>query len=263
MKLFTVQKKGILDYIEENDVYYPDIHKSSFVAENPELLNLYSFVLDSFNHINNCNFGGLIFGFADDTISAVRCFDDFQSFKRAIMFKAPGKIDALWKKMLAPDSVILELEYDDFNPLFIDINDFQALMPPVIPLPPYSGEVFQMIMDSLSRGECSYSVMPSRLLQAHAPFISSENIQGVYKVFDIDESPYRDKDLKIFETKRILRSLSESDQSTLYNAINGELNMLDKMRIQSAAESDDVEIMFNTMAEVFVDHGVDLASMLQ
>ena len=83
--------------------------------------------------------------------------------------------------------MVLELEYEEnFNPIFIDINDFQLLMPPRMILPPYTGESFGRILNDISLGRVSSSEFPSYLFQAHLPDIKKENIINVYPVFSLD-----------------------------------------------------------------------------
>lgn len=57
--------------------------------------------------------------------------DNFTSFYSFIQNKR-AVIESLWNELSSKDAVILELNYDDnFNPIFLDINDFQFLMPPI------------------------------------------------------------------------------------------------------------------------------------
>ena len=95
----------------------------------------------------------------------------------SILFRTPPKKDVVvyfWNKFKNDDSVILELEYQEsFNPIFIDVNDFQFLMPPVDlhPLLPYTNLDIDKLYESINKGVCISSKYPSYLIQAHLPYI--------------------------------------------------------------------------------------------
>ncbi len=223
MKAWTIQKKSILDQINENGIYYPDINKSSFVNERPNLKDLYNTVLTSFNTHNNCNYSGLIFSFFNYGLNAINPYPSYDTFKRAIMYKGPGKIEDFWNRFSESDSVILELDYDeDFNPIFIDINDFQIVMPPIFFAPPITEEAVDLIFKNINAGTWTYSVMPSRLMQAHFPYIKKENITGIYDFFSISNSPYIDNRFKIMEILNVLNELEMPQIQTIYDAIKEE-----------------------------------------
>lgn len=45
----------------------------------------------------------------------------------------------------------LDIEYD-FNPIFMDINDFQYIMPPQVVLPPFDNKSLAYIMFNAAYG---------------------------------------------------------------------------------------------------------------
>ena len=189
-KFWTIQKRSVLDTIEREGVYYPDNEKSQFVAENPELLRLYQQFTDSFNRWNDTECKGLVFLFVgcnDMDFYSELHFETYDEFKAYMKKYGPGKIDALWKKLIADDSVVLELEFDEYfcQTLTIDINDFQFLMPPVLIIPPYTKDSLEQLKLSIKCGDFDESDFPSGILQDHRPYIKKENIVGVYETFQI------------------------------------------------------------------------------
>ena len=81
----------------------------------------------------------------------------------------------------------MELNYEErFNPIFIDINDFQFLMPPIMLLPPYTKNSILRIRQDIVYGQTSVSEFPSNVMQAHLPYIEKENIVNVYPIFEIE-----------------------------------------------------------------------------
>lgn len=187
--LWTIQKKSVLEIIEKDGVYYPDNKKSSFVAENPKLLDLYQKFTDVFNYNNDTECTGLIFSFLGcenkDLVKSF-WFESYEEFRDYMKINAPGKIDALWKKIATEDSVVVGFENDrDLDTLIIDINDFQFLMPPVIPFPPYPIDAEEELLYYLESGGFDQSYLPSGILQEHSPYILKDKIVGVYDVFSI------------------------------------------------------------------------------
>ena len=185
-KYWTVQHKNVIEIINNCGIYKAEITKSPFVKENPDLVELYTFVRNSFNQINNFNTEGLIFGFAFSEGETVYCFNHYEGFMSFIKNKKMV-IDSLWKKFCDGNHVVLEIEYDiAFNPIFIDMNDFQFLMPPLMLLPPYTKESFSRIITNIQNGDISVSEFPSNLLQVHLPFIDKKSIVNVYPVFSLE-----------------------------------------------------------------------------
>lgn len=96
-------------------------------------------------------------------------------------------MNSLWNQLGAEDAVILELDVPaDFNPVFIDLNDFQFLMPPVMPLPPYTPESVSRIINDIQHGVITRSEFPSDVIQAHLPNIEIKNVTGCYPLFSLD-----------------------------------------------------------------------------
>lgn len=185
-KTWSIQKRTIIDSVMAGQTYVGMDSYSSFVTKNPDLINLYNHFTDSFNSVNNTKLPGLIYTFyVSSNETGVVVINDYQEFKQIMKAKKPA-IESLWRVLSRDDVVVVELEYEiTFNPIFIDINDFQALIPPVTNSPPYSNDILNEIIDNVRQGTISASVFPSHLIQGNAPFIKKENILGVYDMFDI------------------------------------------------------------------------------
>lgn len=186
-KFRTIQHKSIIDILKEEKVYNPNINYSPFINENNELKELYKFIVESFNNVNKSDASGVVFAFAYSDESSIFCFQNIREFYNFMMQKKFA-IEALLKRFCNDEYMIFELEYEeDFNPIFIDINDFQFLMPPLIFLPPYTEESYYKIVRNLSIGEITKSELPSNIIQAHLPYIGIDNVVGVYDMFSINE----------------------------------------------------------------------------
>lgn len=186
MKYWTVQSHEIIDVIIEEGVYQPVFEYSKFPKQTPDLDKLYDFVLRSFNEVNNSQLPGLIFSYAGTDNESIFEISDIDHFYQIIQENKPS-IQSLWNYLFNEDTFILELEYDSnlFNPLFININDFQFMMPPVLTeLYPYSELDVERIYHSIKKGQPTRAPMFSGLMQAHVPFIKRENIVNVYENFD-------------------------------------------------------------------------------
>lgn len=187
MKFWTVQKYATLNTVLKQGIYQPDFSKSWYASQGEDNADFYDCVRKYFNHANETGYPGLIFAFAQNKTN--KYIEEFTNYVEFYQFIGSSKnaIKSLWKQIATPDACVLELEYDTalFNPLFIDINDFQALMPPVMFMPPYTEENLHKVAENFYDGVIAPSVFPSYLIQAHAPFIKRENIVGVYPIFDI------------------------------------------------------------------------------
>lgn len=184
MRLWTVQDRSILNIINNAGIYYPDFSKSMYPKEIPELSVLYDVTLQCFNQLNSTECSGLSFTFSvinDDQILPFPNYDYFKNY----MIDHMGKIYSMWKHYLFRDSVILELDYSDdsFNPMFVDINDYQYIMPPVIQLPEYGPEAKDIILKSMATGRPVVSPCPSGIAQGHVPLIGEDNVVNVYSMF--------------------------------------------------------------------------------
>lgn len=190
MKLWTVQKYEALNTILNQGVYQPDFSKSWYASQGEIEDSFYGALTEMFCNLNGIELPGLVFCFAKNRDN--QYIDEFASYEEFQQFIASRKaaIQSLWKQIATPDACVLELEYPDqmlnlVNLMFIDINDFQALMPPVMYMPPYTREVVLNIMKDLSQGIVRASVFPTFLVQAHIPNIRKDNLRGVYPIFQI------------------------------------------------------------------------------
>lgn len=136
MIIWTLQKAAILNHIQQSGFYQPDFSMSPFLWDKPELAKPYARVLQAFNRHNQTSLPGLIFGF---TASDNRCIYDLPTAEDFCRHMAPrmDAIRSLWRNLTERQNcVLMQLEYpDNINPVFIDINDFQFLMPPLHSLP--------------------------------------------------------------------------------------------------------------------------------
>lgn len=187
-KIYTVQKKMILNHINEKGIYYPNFDYSAYPQEvgQPELVKLYRVVLDAFNQNNKCEFPGLAFCFLVGDYDGIYFWSDYEAFQQ-VMREKKAAIASLWNKLATDDYVILELDAREypFNYISLDINDFQFLMPPVMVLPPYDEDDVQRIIADLFDGLAPNPKLLSNIFQAHIPYITKESILNVYPVFSI------------------------------------------------------------------------------
>lgn len=187
LKFWTVQNAEILNIIKEEGAFYPNFQYSKYLQTIPELSKLYSLTLEAFNLVNKTNLNGLVFAFAGSDNNAIFSFRDIYDFYDSIN-NAKVALLCLWKKLALQGNVILELEYTEpFNPLFIDLNDFQFLMPPIIYMPPYTEEYLDILLENFYKGLIAPSVLPSNIAQAHLPYIKAKNIVNVYPMFLLKE----------------------------------------------------------------------------
>lgn len=185
MKIWTVQSNAVVDCINQKGIYFPNFLKSEELKLNPELVDLYTFLLNSYNKVNKMATLGLVFGFMGIERSNIFGFQNIDDFYNN-MVAHRSAVESLWTNLVSRrDMVIMELEYDNdkFNPLFIDLNDFQFLMPPIMVLPPYVDDDVNRLLHNLSKGTCAVSTFPSGIIQTHSPYISRDNVKGLYSPF--------------------------------------------------------------------------------
>lgn len=186
MRYWTIQNMNVVEILRQDGIYYPDFWASSYLAKNPLMTGLYNYVLDCYNRVNSTCLRGLVFAFLKSDNKAVYEFRDADDFYQ-YMCSHRYAINELWKQFDPETSVVMELEYpENLNPLFIDINDFQFLMPPVTVLPPYTDKSFDQITADLSAGVISASEFPSGVIQAHLPYIQRKNVCNLYSFFPLE-----------------------------------------------------------------------------
>ena len=134
MKYWTLQRRFVLDLIDNKQCYQPDFSKSEYLAFNRNLTGLYDLILNAFNNVNKIKLSGIVFSFATIKNEEIVGISNVDRFKKFFETKyKEGVLDTLYKHYVPEDMVILELEYDDnFNPIFLDYNDFQFLSKPNI-----------------------------------------------------------------------------------------------------------------------------------
>ncbi len=185
MKVWTVQRRSVVNYALKNGAYYPILEESDFVREKKEIGELYRFMRDTYCSVNRIECSGLIFGFMVLTDNGICYFDRYSDFEELIRSKKEC-LYSLWNHFLKDDHVVVELEITkELNLLPIDLNDFQFLMPPVMLLPPYTKDDFHRLLNNLRNGIMTPSKVPSDVVQVHLPFMTKEDISGIYPMFEI------------------------------------------------------------------------------
>lgn len=186
MKFWTIQTKDVLEHVNNSGVFQPDFSESRYLKRNTNLKKLYDFVLKSFNTVNDMDLPGLVYAFAKSDGKSIYSIEDFNEFCTFIKDKH-DVVGGFWSAIEKNQAIIIELAYDDyFNPIFIDINDFQFLMPPIIKIGGYSEKSIERICNDIRTGRITSSEFPSNVIQAHLPCIKRENIIQTYPIFELD-----------------------------------------------------------------------------
>lgn len=186
MKFWTIQNKGVIEIIQKEEIYQPDFGRSRYLRLNKNLNDLYRVILQSFNRINEKELPGIVYAFAKSDSNRIYSIETIEEFEEFIKNKQ-AVIDGFWKQLDKDNSVIIELDYEkNFNPIFIDINDFQFLMPPIMLLPPYTEESISRILNDINQGQITVSEFQSNVIQAHLPYIEKRNVVNTYPVFSLN-----------------------------------------------------------------------------
>lgn len=129
----------------------------------------------------------MVFAFLQSDSEYIYEIEDYQSFYAFIQKKKPI-IKSLWNSFQKGDFRILEINFnEDINPIFMDINDFQFLMPPFMMLPPYTRESIQRIMLNIACGIIEPTELPSGVIQGHLPYIKKQDVVNVYPLFTFED----------------------------------------------------------------------------
>lgn len=169
MKIWTIQSQTTVDRIVKKGIHQPIFSRSKYYHQNREV---YDFLLKSFNTVNNSTNAGVIFGMAKANMNnPIKDFVDFTEL--LIRFH---DVIYTFHSINKPNYKVLELQYDDnFNPLAIDYNDWQIIMPPY----DYFTDKIPEIHNCLANG-IYHSPVISSITQLHAPYIKNENIINIY-----------------------------------------------------------------------------------
>ena len=184
---FTLQSKEVIDIVQKQGIYYPDFDKSLYLNNIPELRDLYDRVLSSFNYHNHTNLNGLIFSFLwQDDIDQICDFYDIEDFQEKILL-ARDALLSVWRFFVVQDYKIISVNADpNLAPIFIDLNDFQFLMPPLYIIPPYTENSVYRLLRNIDHAAFETSEYPSGLIQAHLPYIKKDDVTGIYDIFPIE-----------------------------------------------------------------------------
>lgn len=186
-KFWTIQSKSVVDMIVKDEFYQPDFRKSQYLKMMPQLNSLYYNVLENAIreniYPNDCK--GLVFAFTSDDVNGdivdIDSIDDFFN----LIGEKQYVIESLWRQLTkGNDRFILELEYDfdkySFNPFYIDINDFQILMPPLYFDHIITEEYYKQLKFYFYKGIYVMGPIRSGIVQAHLPYISKDNLIDIY-----------------------------------------------------------------------------------
>ena len=183
--VWTVQKRAALNTCLTYDYFYPDFEKSDYLSRIPDLKYLYDMLLEAYNNMNSETLKGLVFSFCLEENGRISSFTNYEQFKWYIT-QNRSVVQSLWKSFEAMDCVILKLRLRQTNnPLYIDFNNFQLLMPPITILPPYTEDYFKNLVDKWTSGQYVKGILNSGLVQAHLPALVKEDLLGVYPMFTI------------------------------------------------------------------------------
>lgn len=194
MDFWTIQSKKVLEIIEKNGVYKPNINKSTYLDEFKKTagtaidmykgnVELYKLMTSCASQINNYfPLNGLVFCFCKTQDGYITDFKNKEEFD-LYMHEKENVVKSLLKNLNNPAHVLLHLEFNErfWNPLFIDINDYQFLMPPVITTPPYKDEDFEKIQTYITQGVC-HPIFSSGVIQAHLPYITKSMIKESFEI---------------------------------------------------------------------------------
>lgn len=191
MKIWTVQNQDVINAaLSKDGIYIADFKKSDFLRLKPENTQIYYTILADFNNLNQCYLRGVLFGFmkTDDkgTISEIENFDDFKKF----INRSRPAIKSLWNNYTRNPGKykIYELDFGvpnevGYEPIFMDINDFQYMMEPLVLIDEHQ---INRIVKMMATGNPTKSFCPSGCVQALIPYIKKENITNVYNMFQFD-----------------------------------------------------------------------------
>ncbi|MCR5012481.1 MAG: sel1 repeat family protein [Lachnospiraceae bacterium] len=203
---WTIQKSAIIDKIMEEGEYWPDFNKSDFFSGTKQASQKRDFY-DLTNALFIRNNGGkkvegLVFAFrAYDPESDMK-ITEIEQFQKFISNK---DIDHSWSTFLRKGCEILLIEKEmDFNPLYMDYNDYSVLIPPLTNITDvYDMKDFERIVAEMYYGEVSTpSPYPLNLIQALLPCIKKEDIIGRFPLFELStEKKYTHKHAKDYEMK--------------------------------------------------------------
>ena len=183
--VWTVQKRAALNTCLTYDYFCPDFEKSDYLSRIPNLKYLYDMLLEAYNNMNSETLKGLVFSFCLEENGRISSFTNYEQFKWYIT-QNRSVVQSLWKSFEAMDCVILKLRLRQTNnPLYIDFNNFQLLMPPITILPPYTEDYFKNLVDKWTSGQYVKGILNSGLVQAHLPALVKEDLLGVYPMFTI------------------------------------------------------------------------------
>jgi len=183
--VWTVQKRAALNTCLTYDCFCPDFEKSDYLSRIPDLKYLYDMLLEAYNNMNSETLKGLVFSFCLEENGRISSFTNYEQFKWYIT-QNRSVVQSLWKSFEAMDCVILKLRLRQTNnPLYIDFNNFQLLMPPITILPPYTEDYFKNLVYKWTSGQYVKGILNSGLVQAHLPALVKEDLLGVYPMFTI------------------------------------------------------------------------------
>lgn len=187
--IWTVQKNIVIDFIMKEGSFQPSFEKSDTVANRPEMRDLYGVMLENFNHLNGFDLPGLLFGYMNTDGSHVLSFGSYEELTHILREKRSA-IQTQWEYYQnAPEeySLVKVAIPSTYEPMPIDVNDYNYLIPPIEPKPPFNKDDLAKILHNLRHGKVRMSPLPSGLMQVHMPFLKKEYIQELHPLFDLKD----------------------------------------------------------------------------
>lgn len=186
VRFWTVQKLDVITALLQYGTYQPSFEYSDYAAIIPGLPELYDFLLNSYNHVNGTDLPGLVFAFLEQGEEGIYDFPNYATFVRFIRSHRHA-LKSMWEHLASLNTVVLCVEKElDFNAMCLDLNDFQYLMPPVRPMPPFPDDYERIVKSALWNGQMIHPIFPSNVLQAHLPDIRQTEVIGIFPMFGLD-----------------------------------------------------------------------------
>lgn len=128
-------------------------------------------------------------GTTNETQDMIQGYDSLGN----LLYQFSVHIDALlslMRKFISPDYVLLEIDFaegDRLNLIPIDMNDYQAIMPPICLTPEYNERTLGEICSAIESGLFFRSPFPSHIVQTVIPYIRREEVVHVYKAEEYED----------------------------------------------------------------------------
>ena len=177
---WTIQKPEVINIVMREGTFLADFSKSAYLETIPDWDLLYEWLLKAYNIINKTDFNGLVFGFMRMVDEQVKDIEDLEEFLETV-YDGKDALRSMWNYFKMKNCKIVHLETErKYNPMGIDLNNFQVLMPPMLILPPFTEDYVSWMMKTFFSGVAPHSIFPGNIMQVHIPQINREDIVQVY-----------------------------------------------------------------------------------